>query len=421
MRFDTLHDWLVWQETALDPRRIELGLERVGRVWAQLGRDPLPFRIITVAGTNGKGSCAAMLESALRAGGYRVGLYTSPHLLRYNERIRIDGTEVEDAALCRAFNRVDEVRGETPLTYFEFGTLAALDLFLEGGLDVVVLEVGLGGRLDAVNVVAADVALVASVGIDHVDWLGDDREQIGREKAGIFRPGRPAVCGDPAPPATLIAHARALGVPLYRIGKDFSYTRHGESWTWRGWARQRDALPLPALRGPVQLRNAAAVLAVLELLGNDFPLSQDEIRRGLQGVALPGRFQVVPGDIPRILDVTHNPDGARELARNLRAFASGGRTLAVVAMRSDKDTRAVARILDPLVGGWYPAGLSAPDTLSAERLARRLVEAGVGAAVTPCASVAGACTAAEAAARPGDRILVFGSFLTVAEALRRCI
>jgi len=422
MNFRTLDEWLQWQQ-GLHPRTIDLGLERVRTVWQRLAApEPLP-PVITVAGTNGKGSCAALLDSMLRAGDFRVGLYTSPHLLRYTERIRIDGREVEEGALCKTFARVAEARGDVSLTYFEFGTLAALTLFQEAHLDALVLEVGLGGRLDAVNIIDADVALITSVGIDHVDWLGPDRERIGAEKAGIFRTGRPAVIAEREPPASVVNHAAAVGATLFRAGRDFSADVVAGGWHWRGAGSVRRDLPAPALRGGVQIDNAAACLMVLHLLAPRLPLSGDAISRGLVDVRLCGRFQVVPGAVEWILDVAHNPDGVRVLADNLRAQGGEGRTWAVLGMVRGKDVCGVARILSGLVDGWYLAGLGAESErgLSAAELAAALQEAGAQAPMAEHDSVASACAAARAAAGAGDRIVVFGSFFTVAAALRDCV
>ncbi len=278
--------------------------------------------VVTVAGTNGKGSTCAMLESILRCAGFRVGLYTSPHLVAYNERVRIDGNDATDAALIAAFDAVEDARVATrgtdgapvALTYFEFGTLAALWLFARANLDVLVLEVGLGGRLDAVNVVDPDVAVLTSVAIDHVDYLGPTREDIGREKAGIFRAGRPAVCADPAPPASVVAAAQASGAQLLVIGRDYGYVNEGRQWRFRGPRGERFGLPVPALRGAYQLANAATVLAVLDLLHARLPVSAGAVREGLLAVTLPGRFQVLPGRPVTVLDVAHNPHAARALA-----------------------------------------------------------------------------------------------------------
>lgn len=422
MRFRTLQDWLHWLES-LNPARIELGLERVRAVWQRMHAGPPPFAVITVAGTNGKGSCVAMLASMLQAGGYRVGAYTSPHLLRYTERIRVQDDEVDEAELCQAFARVDEARGDVALTYFEFGTLAAFDVFLRAQLDVAVLEVGLGGRLDAVNVLDPDVALVASVGIDHVDWLGPDREAIGREKAGIFRAGRPAVYGEPDMPASVAAHAQEIGAQLLHAGRDFHAEAAPGGWNWRGPTRARTGLPHPALRGEAQIQNAAACLMALDLLTDRLPLSQGAIRQGLQQVSLPGRFQVVRGDVDCILDVAHNPHGVEVLAANLRRLPATGRTLAVWGMLETKDAASVAQRLAPQVAQWYLAGLERESFrgLSAERLAEALRRAVPDATLQTFARVCEAVTQARRDAGPGDRILIFGSFYTVAAALRDCV
>lgn len=410
----TLADWLAWQET-LHPKGIDLGLERVRTVAGRLGLWPDAPPTITVAGTNGKGSSVALLEAILEAAGYRTGAYTSPHLLRYNERIRVAGTEAGDEAICRAFERVDAARGDVSLTYFEFGTLAALVIFREAGAQALVLEVGLGGRLDAVNCLDAHCALVTAIGIDHTDWLGPDRESIGFEKAGIFRAGRPAVCADPAPPASLVDHARAIGAQLYRRGPDFGRRLKGGTWTWWGGGRRLDELPLPALAGEHQLDNAAGALMALTALEDSLPVTGDAIAAGLGRMRLPGRFQVLPGALEWIFDVTHNPHGAAVLARCLAARPCAGRTRAVVGMLADKDMVGVAAALAPVIHHWYAAGLDPPRGCSGRVLAERLRAGGAG-AVTAFPDVAAACRAAVADAAPGDRVLVFGSFFTVAAA-----
>ncbi len=424
MRFQSLDQWLQWQES-LDPARIELGLDRVRAVWQRLYDVPPPFAVITVGGTNGKGSCVAMLAGILGAAGYRVGAYTSPHMLRYTERIRIDGREVDASRMCEAFERVDRARGDVALTYFEFGTLAAFSVFMDADLDVAVLEVGLGGRLDAVNLLDPDVAMITSVGIDHVDWLGPDRESIGREKAGIFRDGRPAVYGEADVPDSVIAHAAETGAKLHVAHRDFRAETAASGWNWRGPAGSRVGLPHPALRGAVQLQNAAACLMVLDLLAARLPVNQDAVRRGLQDVELPGRFQVLRGDIDCILDVAHNPHGAAALADNLRQSHTGGRVLAVWGMLAAKDAAGVAALLAPQVGRWYLAGLVEETSrgLSASQLADALHQADPQAAAQ-ARSFDGVCAAVRQArsdALPGDRILIFGSFYTVAAALRDCV
>ncbi|MFA5529678.1 MAG: bifunctional tetrahydrofolate synthase/dihydrofolate synthase [Thiohalomonadaceae bacterium] len=415
MRYQTLAEWLAWQET-LHPKAIDLGLERVGEVLGRMGLGRPSHAVITAAGTNGKGSSVAMLDAILRAAGYRVGTYTSPHLLRYNERVRINGVEASDAALCAAFDRVDRARGDVSLSYFEFGTLAALDLLERAELDIAVLEVGMGGRLDAVNLIDADVALITPIDVDHAEWLGPDRERIAREKAGIFRPHRPAICSDPHPPQALLAEAERLGTPLFILGRDYEFGVDGQQWWWRGTLQRREGLPLPALRGVSQTRNAAGVLMALEQLTARVPVYQQDVRAGLLSVQLPGRFQVLPGSVPRILDVGHNPHAAAELARNLAAWPCSGKTRLVIAMLGDKDAAGVVTELTPQVDSWYVAGLNGARGSGHARLTAILQAAGI-ASVQAFDQVEDACRQAHAEAQAGDRVVVFGSFRTVAAAL----
>ncbi len=314
----TLEGWLAYLET-LHPKAIAMGLERVAVVHGKMDAR-LACPVITVTGTNGKGSTCAMLEAVLRCAGHRTGLYMSPHLLRYNERVRVRGEAQDDAALIRAFNAVEDARGEVPLTYFEYGTLAALWIFARAGIDVAILEVGLGGRLDAVNLVDADVAVVTSVDLDHMDYLGPTREDIGREKAGIFRAGRPAVCAEPDPPRALLAHALVLGTPIVQIGRDYGYVAEDRQWQYWGPGGRRYGLPVPALRGAYQLSNAATVLAVIDLLRDRLHVPAGAVRDGLITVDLPGRFQVLPGRPAIVLDVAHNPHAARALAATLASM-----------------------------------------------------------------------------------------------------
>jgi dihydrofolate synthase/folylpolyglutamate synthase len=415
MRFNTLNDWLSWQES-LHPSEIDLGLARVRAVYERMGVT-LNCPVITVAGTNGKGSSVAMLAAIYRAAGYRVGVYTSPHLLRYNERICIDGEEVSDEALCHSFERIDQARGETSITYFEFGTLAAFDLFGRAALDVVILEVGLGGRLDAVNIVDADVALIATIAIDHVAWLGNDRETIGREKAGIMRAGRPAVCGDLNPPQSIVQVAQELGVTLYLNGRDFGAKSQPEQWRWWSSQRQRDALPMPALRGSFQLHNAAAVLMVVELLSERLPIAQAHIREGLANVKVAGRFQVIGGDTPLVFDVAHNPESAQALASTLNAWPMPGRIFAVTAMMADKDIAGALQPLLKVIDEWHVTAIDMARSATAERMQQELQSLGV--TNVHCeATVITALEAVKTKAQPNDRIVVFGSFYTVAEAIR---
>ncbi len=414
-RFTNLDDWLRWQET-LHPRAIDLGLERVRTVLRRLQPEPPPYLVITVGGTNGKGSCVAFLDAMLRAAGYRAGAYTSPHLLRYHERIRVNGVEADDDALCEAFARIDAARGDSSLTYFEFGTLAALERFRDAGVEVAVLEVGLGGRLDAVNVVDADAALVVSVGLDHIDWLGADRDSIGYEKAGIFRAGRPAVCADPDPPQRLLDHARQLGARLYRVGRDYTFARDGATWRWRSESVRFDDLPVPALIGHHQLRNAAAALMTLVSLRDRLPVLPDAIRAGLTQVRLPGRLQIVSGPVEWILDVAHNPHAATVLADYLRRSRRPGRTWAIVGLLADKDAGGIIQALADVVDDWRAVTLSGPRGRAGAELAALLGSAGVANAVVH-ENTDSACRAILDQARAGDRVVVFGSFHLVAPVL----
>ena len=381
-----------------------------------LGLEP-GFPIITVGGTNGKGSTCAMLESILHCAGYRVGCYTSPHLLRYNERVRIGRAEAPDEELAAGFAAVETARGDTQLTYFEFGTLSALWLFTLRRVEVAVLEVGLGGRLDAVNAFDADCAVVTTVDIDHVDFLGGEREAIGREKAGIFRPGRPAVCGDASPPASLTRHAADIGARLLSIGKDFGATPQGKQWQYWGPAGKRGALPYPALRGAGQLANAAAAVTALECLRERVPVAVNDIRAGLLQADNPGRFQVLPGRPAVILDVAHNPQAARSLAASLEAMGGGGRVFAVFAMLKDKDIAGVISAVKAQVTHWYFAGLGGDRGSSTAQVARAFESASV-AAATACEDVAAAYAQACDIAAENDKIVVFGSFFTVAAVMR---
>ena len=415
----TLPGWLRYIET-LHATPIALGLERVSAVAARMSID-VACPTITVAGTNGKGSTCAMLESMLRHAGYRTALYTSPHLLRFNERVRIGGVEATDEALVAAFDAVESARTSreaVPLTYFEFSTLAALHVFAAARIDAIVLEVGLGGRLDAVNIVDADVAVVTSIGIDHVDYLGSTREAIGREKAGIFRAGHPAICGDADPPASLVAHADAIGAPLWRIGRDYTFMASDLQWRYSGPAGARHALPFPALRGAHQLGNAATALAALDALRDRLPVAANAIRAGLVDVELPGRFHVLPGRPVMVLDVAHNPHAARVLADTLGAMSFHPATLAVFGMLADKDIDGVVAAMRPRIDQWYVATLPGPRGAAAARIVAALQNAGVDAsAIHEFDDIEHAFAAARAAAGDTDRIAAFGSFLTVAATL----
>lgn len=390
-----------------------MGLARVSQVKERLALD-LDFPIITVGGTNGKGSACAMLDAILSHAGYRVGCYTSPHLMRYNERVRIAREEASDVSLVRALCAVEDARGDVPLTYFEFSTLAAAWLFVQARVDVAVLEVGLGGRLDAVNVFDADCALIMSVELDHMDYLGENREQIGFEKAGIFRAGRPAVCADQDPPRTLTDHAAAVDARLLVIGRDFGFEAEPRQWRYWGPHGKRHGLPHPALRGDYQIGNAAACMAALDELRERIPVSASDVRGGLLTAENPGRFQVLPGRPTVILDVAHNRAAARALARNLARMPKAGRTYAVFAMLKDKDVSGVAAELDKHVDEWLVAGIAGPRGADASFIRAALARAGVIESVSAHDAVAHAYAQACDKAAENDRILVFGSFYTVA-------
>ena len=420
----TLAAWLAYLET-LHPKAIALGLDRVRAVAARLPV-ALDCPVVTVTGTNGKGSTSAFAAAILACAGYRVGLYQSPHLARYNERVRIAGREATDDELLAAFAAVEDARAAavgadgapTPLTYFEFGTLAALGLFARTRLDAIVLEVGLGGRLDAVNIVEPDVAVVTSVDLDHMDYLGPTREDIGREKAGIFRAGRPVVCADPVPTAAMLEHAEALRAPVHLIGRDYGYRDEGAQWQYWGPGGRRFGLPHPALRGAYQLANAASALAALGLVADRLPVAGGAIREGLLTVELAGRFQVLPGRPTVVLDVAHNPHAARALAATLGSMGYHAQTLAVFGILADKDVAGVVAALRARVDRWLVATLPGPRGMGAAALATALANAGVAAtSIRAFDDVASALAAARGDAGEADRIVVFGSFLTVAAAL----
>ena len=416
MRFTALADWLAWQET-LHPRPIDMGLARVRQVFERMGGGKrVPFTI-TVGGTNGKGSCVAMLDAILRIQGYKVGTYTSPHILKYNERIRIDGRMAEDARICEAFARIDAARGDISLSFFEFGTLAALDIFADEDLDIQILEVGLGGRLDAVNIIDADAALLASIAIDHQDWLGHTREAIGLEKAGIFREGRPAVAGDPELPAPVVRYAQAHHVPLRRLGADFEYEVSAEGWTWHGEAGSYPDLPWPAIPGDHQLMNAAAVLELLSLISRERPVSMQAIRRGLAEVSLTGRFQRFPGEVPILLDVAHNPQAVEMLAAYVKREFAGRKVRAVFSVMRDKDINGIIENIRDVVDHWYLAPLAMPRAATSAELLNVFGVLGVERVDDGYADVAQAFAQARRDAGAGDLILVFGSFFLISEFL----
>ncbi len=407
----TLAGWLRRAER-LAPRPILLGLERVAEVWRRLGAPRVASRVYTIAGTNGKGSTAAMLARVLEVGGRRVGLYTSPHLLRYNERVRIAGEEASDEALAAAFARVERARREVPLTYFEFATLAALLLFAESGLDDAVLEVGLGGRLDAVNLIDPDVALLTTVDLDHCEWLGPDREAIGREKAGIFRAGRPALIGESDPPASVLAYARAIGAELWLRGRDYRFRDEGAEWLWEGRHCGPFRLPRPALAAPPQLANAALALAALEAAGEEALLRSGAPQRALPTLRLRGRLERLAADPEVVLDVAHNPQAAAVLAEWLQTRATPRLTFALFGALREKDVAGLVRPLLPLVSEWHLCGLErlSPRGLRAAELYARAREVLAGCTVALHPDPGTAIRRLRAAVPRQGRILAYGSF-----------
>jgi dihydrofolate synthase/folylpolyglutamate synthase len=410
----SLAEWLAQQEKS-HPSAIDLDLSRVRAVAQRLALLPPPNLVVTVAGTNGKGSTVAFLDALLRAAGKRIGRFTSPHLVRYNERICVDGVEADDRSLVAAFERIEAARGVTTLTFFEYNALAALDLFARARVDLAVLEVGLGGRLDATNIVDADVGVVCSIGLDHVDWLGDSLEQIGREKAGIFRPGRPAVLGNASMPRSVWKVIEEIGARPVAPGQQYRYQVHGDGWDFECGALRLHELPLPALPGIHQVGNAATALATIASGGFGVTLTPAAVASALREVRIAGRFQRVAGEVEWILDVAHNVPAAEILRDNLRRLPRAPRTLAVCGILADKDIHGIAQVLAAEIDAWILVALAGPRAVSTREIAALLpVNASV---LTHAADVAQACRAARAAARPGDRVLVFGSFLTVGPAL----
>lgn len=402
----TLAEWLAWQET-LHVRPVDLGLSRVRAVATRLDL-PCAIPTLTVAGTNGKGSSTTLLGEIYRAAGMCVGVYTSPHLMRYNERIAVDGQPVTDQNLCAAFAAIEQARKDISLTYFEFGTLAALWVFREAGVQIQILEVGLGGRLDAVNLVDAEGMLITAIGLDHQDWLGADRETIAREKAGVLRRGKPAVYADSAPTPAVAECARRIGAPLQLLARDFNHRTVADAWNWTGAARAYKKLPMPGLSGAHQLRNAAGVLALVECLQPRFPVTENAIRSALTRLTLAGRFQRC-GRV--ILDVAHNAEAVEVLCDQLHANGLNNLIL-ILGMLADKPVEKVSKLLGPFVSTAFLAGLHGTRGMDAATLQRRAASAFQNA--QGFNTVGEAFAVARAIARPEQHILVCGSFLTVA-------
>jgi dihydrofolate synthase/folylpolyglutamate synthase len=419
-RFDSLSAWLDWQEN-FHPQTIDLGLHRVASVFQKINPNGIKPATITVAGTNGKGSCVALLAAIYKAQGYKVGTYTSPHILKYNERIKIDGKPVADDLICQAFEKIDDLRKNVSLSYFEFGTLAALDIFVDAELDIQILEVGLGGRLDAVNIVDPDVAIISSIDIDHVDWLGETREAIGREKAGIFRTAIPAIIGDLDPPQSLLNTAKEKQALLFCINKDFAYQKSESSWDWIAINQRYSNLPYPMLKGEHQLRNASAVILAVTQMQKALPVSEDAIHKGLQNVHLMGRFQLCQGrganDAPVLLDVAHNPQAVKTLVEHLNEHFVDKKIYAVFAMMKDKDISTVISLIKDKINTWFIAPLATPRAASEEMMLNCFKNQRIKQVAVNFESFNEAFAAAKQQAQKEDLILIFGSFFLVSEYL----
>ncbi len=420
MKFDKLNDWLSWQEN-LHAQSIDMGLERIRPVYQQLITQPLAANIIVVAGTNGKGSTVAFLESIYVAAGYRVGAYSSPHLFAYNERIRLDGEMVSDPQICAAFERVNNSRNDISLTYFEFGTLAAFDIFQQAQLDIVILEVGLGGRLDAVNLVDADVAIVTNIDLDHTQWLGETREAIAFEKLAVGRPNTPLIFADDNPPANVAAIVDEQGFLFNQIGTDFGFVASKESWQW--WSRDKKyyGLQFPALHGFHQLKNASCALLAVSYLSQQLPISMAHIRVGISKASLPGRFQVIPqGQNLLIFDVAHNTHGIAAFLQQLQQIPRIGDHHLVLGMLADKNIEAISAQLKDNIDVWHLGALTESRGLSAEALYRRIEPALQDSQHVHCyQDIAGAFTAAFSQLKNNDKLIVLGSFYTVGQALQQ--
>jgi dihydrofolate synthase/folylpolyglutamate synthase len=409
---------LEWQEE-LHFTAIELGLDRCTEVAENMGLLNPDFTVISVAGTNGKGSSVTMMDSILGNSGYKTGCYTSPHLIRYNERIKVDGVEVSDEMLCESFSRIDHARGDISLTYFEFGTLAALDIFHQVNIDVALLEVGLGGRLDAVNCLDADFALISSIDLDHMQWLGMDRETIAREKAGIFRAGKPAICSDPHPPETVLQYAEEIGATLYIPGRDYNYQLYDDHWSWQWGSVIYENLPRPSQYNSCQVQNAAGALMVLNISKSKLPIKTGAIEKGLKKFSLIGRFQMLTdGTTQTILDVAHNNQAARTLVHNLKQYPNSGKTHIIIGMLKDKDQRGFLSELIGIADYWHTVSISSSRGSDSGTLKNELLKLGVTVPVSESDTVANAFLKLQNETGMHDRIVVTGSFLSVGEAMK---
>lgn len=414
MRFNTLPEWLEWQETC-HPTEIDLGLERVRAVYQRIATTPIAKKIITVAGTNGKGSSICFLESILRNAGYKVASYTSPHLFNYNERIQINGKPVTDQELCDVFDKIDQARTdqsgvEISITYFEFGTLAALSLMASQNLDIAILEVGLGGRLDAVNIIDADIALITAIDIDHEKWLGSDREKIAIEKAGIMRPFKPVVCSDATAPKSIATCANKINATLYSLHSEFNYLINDSSWTWNGSTQNRYSLPFLPIKGLHQYNNISGVLMVLALLSPEFPLSQNQLRQGILSSSIKGRLENSPGKINTIIDVAHNPQSTRALAEFLAENSCSGDVRMVTGMMADKNIHSIIEILKEQCQSWYVTDLSTDRAIPAQDLIDIISQVDPDSNCFAYASAKCAYQQAKNDSQVNDQIVVFGSF-----------
>jgi len=417
LRFRSIDKWLHWQES-LHFTAIELGLERCRRVANNMGLLNPSYNVISVAGTNGKGSSIIMLDRILRNAGYKIGRYTSPHLLRYNERICINGIEATDTELCESFDRIDRARGNISLTYFEFGTLAALDLFRQHSVQLAILEVGLGGRLDAVNILDADISLITSIDIDHQEWLGNNRESIGREKAGIFRNLAPAICSEPNPPQSLLDCSEALGTPISILGSDYQFNLINDTWSWSTKDTRIERLPRPMKYCDFQIQNASGVLMLLAKIQDEYPVSTENIKQGLSSFRLEGRFQIIPGAIPKILDVAHNRESIKALVNSLKVIPCYGKTHIILGMLKDKDHQRVIKELIEITDTWHFVSISQDRGIEAKILTSKLKALGRLENISEYSNVEEALDKIHKLSMPDDRIIITGSFYTVGAAIR---